>query len=171
MLPIETQPRVDSDSGMVCSGPELERGTGVTPSGTTTVSDLAAGDRSRAALTLHALWKPVSTGPSGPGGPGATGPGTTPAPSVHGHAKVHGKARAGHKAKLMLPEFLDLPAGHRLKVVWYVDGKKVKAGAKLKLKLKRAWRGHTLKVKVTESWVAAGSTRHLKVVSKAIRIR
>ena len=83
--------------------------------------------------------------------------------------KLLGAVVAGHKVHAVLPVVAGAPAGARTKIVWYVDGKKVGKGHKLKLKAR--WRGLKLTCTVTTTW-GKGHHKHTVIKkSKAKRIK
>ena len=93
-------------------------------------------------------------------------PGVAPAPKK---PKLLGAVVAGHKVHAVLPVVAGAPAGARTKIVWYVDGKKVGKGHKLKLKAR--WRGLKLTCTVTTTW-GKGHHKHTVIKkSKAKRIK
>jgi len=104
---------------------------------------------------------PPTGGGTPPGDGGTTPPGNgngngngngghrTP-PAVKGTPGIGGSLQPGRTVHATLPTFKNIPAKHTRTVTWYVGGKKVGTGARLKLKA--AWAGKKVTVKVAVSW-------------------
>lgn len=98
------------------------------------------------------------------------------APSVSGKTSILGAAKAGGTVHVAKPRFHHLPRRAKQTVTWYVDGRAVHTGSRLKLK--PSWQGARLSAKVTETWHAVVAshgrkkrvTRSLSRASRSVTI-
>lgn len=100
-----------------------------------------------------------------------------PAPAAHGVPRITGTPKAGASVGVVPQAFKHVPRTSVQVVTWYVDAKAV--GHAKRLKLKSAWKGHKLTVRVDRTWTTKTRKRGHTIVqhhsvggrSKAVRIR
>ncbi len=89
----------------------------------------------------------------------------TPLPLTHA-AKVHGTRRVGHVLTATTGVWT---SGARLRYQWYAAGKKIKGATSATLTLRRAQRGHRVKVRITASLTGYATTSRTSPVTIKVR--